>query len=83
MGKKHLFTLGSLLALAAVVVGYQKGVPKSPKEDKAVADRPPAARDRVAGDEGRRVLPGVALHVAVHVAAVPGRRLRLDDGARG
>src|ERR687890_41473 len=37
MGKKHLFTLGSLLALAAVVVGYQKGVPKSPKEDKNVA----------------------------------------------
>ena len=37
MGKRHLFTLGSLLALAAVVVGYQKGAPKSPKEDKNVA----------------------------------------------
>jgi ketosteroid isomerase-like protein len=37
MGKKHLFTLGSLLALAAVVVGYQKGAPKSQAEDKNVA----------------------------------------------
>jgi ketosteroid isomerase-like protein len=38
MGRKHLFTLGSLLLLAAVVVvGYQKNVPKSPGEDKNVA----------------------------------------------
>src|SRR5215217_5233268 len=37
MGRKHLFTLGSLLALAAVVVGYQKGAPKSQGEDKHVA----------------------------------------------
>ena len=37
MGRKHLFTLGSLLALAAVVVGYQKGAPKSRAEDKNVA----------------------------------------------
>ena len=37
MGRKHLFTLGSLLALAAVVVGYQKGSPKSQAEDKNVA----------------------------------------------
>jgi ketosteroid isomerase-like protein len=38
MGKKHLFTLGSLLALAAVVVvGYQKNVPKSQAEDRNVA----------------------------------------------
>ena len=35
---KHLFTLGSLLAVAAVVVvGYQKGAPKSQKEDANVA----------------------------------------------
>ena len=35
MGRKHLFTFASLLALAAVVLGYQgRGrVPKSPKED--------------------------------------------------
>ena len=37
MGRKHLFTLGSLLALAAVVVGYQKGAPKSRAGDKNVA----------------------------------------------
>jgi ketosteroid isomerase-like protein len=37
MKGKHLFTLGSLLALAAVVVGYQKGAPKSQAEDKTVA----------------------------------------------
>jgi ketosteroid isomerase-like protein len=38
MGRKHLFTLASLLALAAVVVvGYQKGAPKSQKEDASVA----------------------------------------------
>lgn len=37
MGRKHLFTLGSLLALAAVVVGYQKGAPKSQAEDRNVA----------------------------------------------
>jgi ketosteroid isomerase-like protein len=38
MGKKHLFTFGSLVALAAVVVvGYQKGAPKSQAEDKTVA----------------------------------------------
>src|SRR5919199_1197642 len=47
----------------------------------AFEDRPPAARDRVAGDELGRVLLRVALHVALYVAAVPGRRLRLDDGA--
>ena len=37
LGRKHLFTLGSLLAVAAVVVGYQKGAPKSAKEDRNVA----------------------------------------------
>jgi ketosteroid isomerase-like protein len=37
MGMKHLFTLASLLAVAAVVVGYQKGAPKSQKEDRNVA----------------------------------------------
>jgi ketosteroid isomerase-like protein len=37
MGRNHLFTLGTLLAVAAVVVGYQKGAPKSPKEDRNVA----------------------------------------------
>src|SRR5829696_9947705 len=38
MVRKHLFTLGSLLALAAVVVaGYQKGAPKSQAGDKTVA----------------------------------------------
>jgi ketosteroid isomerase-like protein len=37
MGRKHLFTLGSLLALAAVVYGYQRGAPKSQKEDRNVA----------------------------------------------
>ena len=37
MGRKHLFTLGSLLALAAVVVGYQKGGLKSQAEDRNVA----------------------------------------------
>ena len=38
MGRKHLFTLGSLVALAAVVVaGYQKSAPKSQGEDKNVA----------------------------------------------
>ncbi|HEX7314199.1 MAG TPA: nuclear transport factor 2 family protein [Pyrinomonadaceae bacterium] len=37
MKGKHLFTLGSLLALAAVVVGYQKSAPKSQAEDKNVA----------------------------------------------
>ena len=35
---KHLFTLASLLAVAAVVVvGYQKGAPKSQQEDANVA----------------------------------------------
>jgi ketosteroid isomerase-like protein len=37
LGRKHLFTLGSLLAVAAVVVGYQKAGPKSQKEDRNVA----------------------------------------------
>jgi ketosteroid isomerase-like protein len=38
MGKKQLFTLGSLLAVAAVVVvGYQKRAPKSQAEDRTVA----------------------------------------------
>ena len=38
MDRKHLFTLASLLLLAAVVVvGYQKGAPKSPAEDRNVA----------------------------------------------
>ncbi|MFL6334473.1 MAG: YybH family protein [Pyrinomonadaceae bacterium] len=37
-GSKQFFTFASLLLLAAVVVvGYQKGVPKSPGEDKNVA----------------------------------------------
>jgi ketosteroid isomerase-like protein len=38
MSRKHLFTVASLVAFAAVVVlGYQKVVPKSPKEDRDVA----------------------------------------------
>src|ERR1044072_5163518 len=38
MVRKHLFTFASLLLLAAVVVvGYQRGVPRSPGEDKNVA----------------------------------------------
>jgi len=37
MGRRHLFTLASLMAVAAVVVGYQKGTPKSQKEDGNVA----------------------------------------------
>ena len=38
MGRKHLFTFASLLLLAAVVVvGYQKGAPKSQAEDRNVA----------------------------------------------
>jgi ketosteroid isomerase-like protein len=38
MSRKHLFTVASLLAFAAVVVfGYQKRVPKSPGEDRDVA----------------------------------------------
>ncbi|MDT5159567.1 MAG: hypothetical protein QOC99_3063 [Acidobacteriota bacterium] len=39
MGKKHLFTFASLLAVAAVVVGYQgRGrAPKSQKEDRNIA----------------------------------------------
>src|ERR1043165_1375531 len=38
MSRKHLFTVVSLLAFAAVVVlGYQKRVPKSPGEDRDVA----------------------------------------------
>src|ERR1051325_6608490 len=38
MGRKHLFTLASLLLVAGVVVfGYQKNVPKSQAEDKNVA----------------------------------------------
>ncbi len=39
MGRKHLFTLASLLALAAVVLGYQgrSRAPKSQKEDRNVA----------------------------------------------
>ena len=38
MSKKQVFTVASLLALAAVVVfGYQKRVPKSPGEDRDVA----------------------------------------------
>ena len=37
MNKNHLFTLGTLLALAAVVAGYQGRAPKSRKEDKNVA----------------------------------------------
>ena len=37
-GSKYLFTFASLLLLAVVVVvGYQKGVPKSPDEDRNVA----------------------------------------------
>ena len=38
MDRKHLFTFASLLSVAAVVVvGYQKGAPKSQAEDKNVA----------------------------------------------
>ena len=38
MGRKHVFTFASLLLLAAVVVvGYQKGAPKSQAEDRNVA----------------------------------------------
>jgi ketosteroid isomerase-like protein len=38
MGRKHLFTLASLLLVAAVVVvGYQRRVPRSRGEDKNVA----------------------------------------------
>jgi ketosteroid isomerase-like protein len=38
MVMKHLFTLASLLAVAAVVVvGYQQGAPKSQKDDANVA----------------------------------------------
>jgi len=37
-GSKHLFTFASLLLVAAVVVvGYQKGAPKSPDGDRNVA----------------------------------------------
>jgi len=38
MNRKHVFTVASLVAFAAVVVlGYQKRVPKSPVEDRNVA----------------------------------------------
>jgi len=38
MSRKHAFTLASLLAAAAVVLGYQgRGGPKSPQGDKDVA----------------------------------------------
>lgn len=38
MSKKHLFTFASILAVAAVVFGYQRSrAPASPKEDKDVA----------------------------------------------
>jgi ketosteroid isomerase-like protein len=38
MSKKHVFTVASLLACAAVVVlGYQGRVPKSPQEDRDMA----------------------------------------------
>jgi ketosteroid isomerase-like protein len=38
MSKRNVFTVASLVAVAAVVVlGYQKRVPKSPAEDKNVA----------------------------------------------
>src|ERR687889_503124 len=37
MRRKYLYTLGPLLALAAVVAGYQGRAPKSPKEDRNVA----------------------------------------------
>ena len=163
MGRKHLFTFASLLALAAVVLGYQgrSSTPKYQEESRQIAavravieaqvaawnrgdvtgymegyaredattlvsgdtvtrgwqvvqDRYKARYDTRAkmgtlafselefkplsefylmavgrwqltraGDEGRRLLPRVALHVAGHVAAVPRRRLRLDDGAHG
>jgi len=37
MSRKQIFTVASLVAVAAVVVlGYQRRVPKSPKEDKDV-----------------------------------------------
>ncbi len=38
MSRKHIFTVASLVAFAAVVVlGYQQRVPKSPGEDRNVA----------------------------------------------
>ena len=37
MGKRHLFTFAPLLAVAAVVAGYQGRAPKSQKEDRNVA----------------------------------------------
>ena len=38
MGRKHLFTVAALVAVAAVVIlGYQKRVPKSVGEDRNVA----------------------------------------------
>lgn len=39
MNKKYLFTFGALLAVAAVVMGYQgrSRAPKSPKEDRDIA----------------------------------------------
>ena len=37
MSRKHLYTLGPLLALAAVVAGYQGRAPMSQKEDRNVA----------------------------------------------
>jgi len=37
MGRKHLYTLAPLLLVAVVVFGFQKGVPRSPREDKNVA----------------------------------------------
>ena len=41
----------------------------------------PAARDRVAGDERRRLGALVAIHEAFDVAAIPSRLLRFDDRA--
>jgi ketosteroid isomerase-like protein len=37
MSKKYLLTLAPLLALAAVVVGYQGRAPRAPREDRNVA----------------------------------------------
>ena len=37
MSRKYLYTLAALIAVAAVVLGYQKGAPRTEKEDKNAA----------------------------------------------
>src|SRR5207248_1747214 len=49
----------------------------------AVAHRRPTARDGVSADESRVVAGRVAGHVAVDVAVVPRRHLRVEDLADG